>query len=107
MWFTLVWHPDFKSIVGKTESSTNLTDQEFDVLDELYFVVHFKELYEKMGWDKQELMQTLIKLIHKDWVKCMDSPDGLSYTGDLNMLQDLDQMFFLATKKGLLKHNSV
>jgi len=84
-----------------------VTDQEFDILDELYFVISFQDLMRNLSWPAEEVLPVLKDLVAKEMVKCIDpqSEDEIELS-----LADLDKQYkkilFLATKKGLMEHNS-
>ncbi|KOF03444.1 hypothetical protein AWW67_17110 [Roseivirga seohaensis] len=82
-----------------------MTDNEFDVLDELYFVQPFNAILEETQLAESELKEVLSGLLNKGWVKCFgdrqaEMPIALSELGN-----DLTSYFYLATKEGLLVHN--
>ena len=83
-----------------------LTDEEFDLLDELYFVQSFDYLLEELGWSDEVLLQTLHSLFQKAMIKCLASPDDELF-GDVDILNEGKSMLFLATKKGLMAHNAI
>lgn len=81
-----------------------MTDEEFDLLDELYFVQHFDYLKETMGWEDEQLLSVLDSLYKKSFIKCLKGPDDEIF--DLDSIKEEGKgMFFLATKKGLMAHN--
>jgi len=83
-----------------------LTDQEFELLDALYFVASFEELKAELHWEEFVLRDRLLDLYHKGWLKC------LNYTKDeeVDDLKDFEFQYknyhYLASKEGLLAHNS-
>jgi hypothetical protein len=83
-----------------------MTDLEFDMMDELYFISSFQELKDKLSLEETELVNVLHKLIQKGWVKCLeketdDEPEVLP-----NFKAEYQNYNYLATKAGLLAHNS-
>ena len=84
-----------------------MTDQEFDILDELYFVQTFDALLQSTHLSEPELKQWLNQLINKGLVKCLNSltEEVLTQTPDFE--DRYKKYFYLATKAGLLAHNSV
>ena len=83
-----------------------MTDLEFDVLDELYFVIAFQDLQHTLSIDERELQEILYNMIGKGWVKCM-----ISFTEEAaplkdDFIQNYHNYQYLATKAGLLAHNS-
>ncbi len=85
-----------------------MTDKEFDILDELYFVTSFPELKSNSGMSCPDLIVELRQLIAKSWIKCID-PDTEQDISD-QPIEELEKQYetilFLATKKGLMEHNS-
>lgn len=82
-----------------------MTDHEFDVLDELYFVISFNEILEAVDLEEAALLSVLKTLLEKGWIKCFrnHSEEVLPY--ELNMDQHYQKYSYLATKSGLLAHN--
>lgn len=83
-----------------------MSDQEFDVLDELYFVHSFQEVQEATGLKPNDLKLVLQELLEKGWVRCMEARDGEGSAGKIDFQKNYQNYFYLATKAGLLAHNS-
>ncbi|MBW3470363.1 hypothetical protein [Arthrospiribacter ruber] len=83
-----------------------MTDEEFDVIDELYFVQHFSYLKESLGWEEQLILQTLSSLQEKGYIKCLTAPDEEVFE-KIDLLEQGRKLYFLATKKGLMEHNAL
>jgi hypothetical protein len=84
-----------------------VTDQEFDVLDELYFVISFQDLMRNLSWAEQDLLSVLQALFAKELVKCIDPQSEEEMELSSAALQkQYKKILFLATKKGLMEHNS-
>ncbi|WP_017732897.1 hypothetical protein [Nafulsella turpanensis] len=83
-----------------------MTDQEFDVMDELYFVQSFAELQQSCQLEAQELKQLLLSLIRKEWVRWMIDRADEAPSGETIQEEQMEQYYYLATKAGLLAHNS-
>jgi len=83
-----------------------MNDLEFEVLDELYFVQSFAYLQKQLQLEEQALREILRTLLQKEWIKCFK--DGFHEIPDTEA--DFDNKYqdyhYLATKKGLLAHNS-
>lgn len=83
-----------------------MTDLEFDILDEIYFVESFASIQSKLNIDAQSLKASLKNMIEKGWVKCFAN----QYTEvvfDTHSFEEKYQIYhYLATKEGLLAHNS-
>ena len=82
----------------------NMTDLEFDLLDELYFVISFQSILVELNWSSEVLTQELEKLLHKEWIKTIETETMLELT-HMPPTADFHKYLFLATKKGLLAHN--
>ena len=81
-----------------------MTEDEFDLIDELYFVISYQELKSQIGWEENQLNQILKSLFDRGWVRLFEDPDG---TSDCEEWPDkLDGLFYLASKAGLKAHNS-
>ncbi len=83
-----------------------MSDAEFDVMDELYFVQSFHDLRNSLSLADEELGQTLHLLIEKDWVKILRTVDEELPLAEANFEYKFRSYFYLATKAGLLAHNS-
>ncbi|EON79415.1 hypothetical protein ADIS_0105 [Lunatimonas lonarensis] len=83
-----------------------MTDDEFDLLDELYFLQSYEYLKETLGWEHSRLVATLDLLYAKEFVKCYSAPDTEVF-GEVNLERDGHRFYYLATKMGLLKHNAL
>ena len=82
-----------------------MTDAEFDVLDELYFVTSFEDLRQRTELAEAALTSTLAQLVARGWVKCL-GPDGEVLADPAVFEQYPDRCHYLATKPGLLAHNT-
>jgi hypothetical protein len=83
-----------------------MTDLEFDLMDELYFVQPFSHLVQTLQWEEETLLQTLESLYQKGYIKCLQSPDYEIFD-KIDWLKEGRDLFYLATKKGLMAHNSI
>jgi hypothetical protein len=83
-----------------------MTDQEFDLLDELYFVQHYSELKRQLSWEDDLLLRLLKNLYEKELIKCFRTPDDEVFQVD-NLYLEGKTYYYLATKKGLMIHNSL
>jgi hypothetical protein len=82
-----------------------MEDIEYDVMDELYFVISYKDLQNALGISDGALKQVLQNLIQRDWVKCLKTIDQEVVAGEYDFDQFYQQYYYLATKAGLLAHN--
>lgn len=83
-----------------------MSDEEFDLLDELYFVQPFEYLQSSLGWEEGLILKTLDSLYQKGMIKCLTEPDQERFDA-VNIFQEGINLFFLATKKGLMAHNTL
>lgn len=83
-----------------------MSDLEFEVLDELYFVTHFRELLKSTGLEDNELKPVLIKLYKKDWIRCFTEPDEEIDQKDIDLEVRFRNYYYLASKEGLMAHNN-
>ena len=78
-----------------------------DILDELYFVTSFNDLRNALGLPEETLCLELKKLLELEFVKSFfPDPDSEITFAPETFDQDCNRYFYLATKKGLLAHNS-
>ncbi len=83
-----------------------MSDAEFDLLDELYFVQPYHYLLDSLGWDEHLLLSTLDSLYRDGLIKCLQSPDEERFDV-VDVLGEGRSLYFLATKKGLMAHNAL
>lgn len=85
-----------------------MEDIEFDVLDELYFVQSFDDLQHALDLPLEQLLDTLSQLIERGWVKCFqqEGSDEVVNNEEINLPKYYNTYQYLATKEGLLAHNS-
>lgn len=83
-----------------------MTDLEFDVLDELYFVQSFTELQKETGLDATTLKEVLAGMYGKGWLRCLPEPSGGEDYRGKDFPENYSATYFLASKEGLLAHNS-
>lgn len=83
-----------------------MSDDEFDLLDELYFLQSYDYLKKELGWEDKRLSTTLQQLLQKEWIKCFQAPDEEVFE-KVDIASSGQKYYYLATKKGLLKHSSL
>lgn len=83
-----------------------MSDLEYEVLDELYFLIHFKELMEAMGLEDSDLKPVLIKLLRKGWLRCYSEPDVELNDNEVDLEVSFRNYYYLASKEGLKAHNN-
>ncbi|NLR90422.1 hypothetical protein [Flammeovirga agarivorans] len=83
-----------------------MTEEEYLVLDELYFVTSFDNLKQETNLSEESLKLTLKTTIEKGWVRCFNSPEEeIEITMD-DFEEHYTSFFYLASKKGLFAHNA-
>lgn len=84
-----------------------MTDFEFDLLDELYFVKSMQELNSLFKDQTIDISTKLWTMIEKGWVKVMDRVDNeLQVTKD-EYITNCHSFLFNISKKGLMAHNQI
>ncbi len=84
-----------------------MTNQEFNLLDELYFVKSFAELQDELDMKKDALKEVLLQVIDKEWVGCYATPMVGLTVEKADFEGNYLEYFYLATKKGMFEHNSL
>ena len=82
-----------------------MSEEEFEVIDQLYFVTSYKDLNDSCSLNETELLEVLISLSDKGWVKCYAEPDKEIGLTETDLKKNYDNYEYLATKQGLLAHN--
>lgn len=83
-----------------------MTEIEYNILDELYFVCSFSDLKEKLRLSEGELKFNLLNLIDKGWLNYFQELDGIQNPSLADVSKALNNLYFLASKEGLFAHNS-
>ena len=82
-----------------------MTDQQFTLLDELYFIQNVQSLQTELGWAKDEVIKILLQLFENGWLKVVRLDDEIEISKE-ELAQQINQYGFIASKKGLFAHNS-
>lgn len=83
-----------------------MSDLEYDVLDELYFVQSYNYLKNTLSWEDDMLRDTLKRLLEKGWIKCFVDPKEEIFDNEIDIDTQYRKYFYLASKAGLFAHNS-
>jgi hypothetical protein len=83
-----------------------MTDNEFDVLDELYFLQSFNALAKSVHISEKDLVDVLKVLIKKGWLRTYINPNDEIRFDAIQFEKDYHKYYYLASKEGLLAHNS-
>ncbi len=83
-----------------------MSDEEFDVLDQLYFVTNLEQIQTEIDTERRELVRILSQLYQKGWIKILETVDDEASSELIDLNNLAGKYFYLATKEGLLAHNS-
>ena len=83
-----------------------MNDEEYDIIDELYFVTPYSVLKEQTGFTDDILKQNLITLIRKGFIKVFVTMNEEAELSKIDMQEKFSNYCYLASKKGLFEHNS-
>lgn len=93
---------------GKAERSAIMTENEFAILDELYFVTSYSDLKSTSALTDEELCTALRDLIGKGYIRILYPDPDTDYAYDeATFKQRCQEYYYLATKAGLVVHNSI
>lgn len=84
-----------------------MTDLEFDLIDNLYFVQRFEALCKAVEIEEEELKNILFLMVEKEWIKVMDMNTDEEIVDSEVWTKNYSNYFYLATKKGLFAHNTL
>ena len=82
-----------------------MTDQEDQIIDQLYFVTPFKMIAGEVDLSDEQLAAELWSLINKGWIKCYAGPENEIQVSRTEFDNQFTNYHYLASKKGLLEHN--
>jgi hypothetical protein len=83
-----------------------MSDREYEILDTLYFTVSFDYLEKELNTESVQLCDELIALINKGWVKCIEKTSEKEIEDIERIKNNYKEYNYLASKKGLMAHNS-
>ena len=83
-----------------------MSEAEYNIMDQLYFVTSFSDLTELIGEDESVITTVLWKIIIKGWVKCFDGPENELDLVEEDFKANFMNYHYLASKQGLLEHNA-
>ncbi|WP_439882250.1 hypothetical protein ACSX1A_03610 [Pontibacter sp. MBLB2868] len=85
-----------------------MSENEFDILDELYFVTSYPDLKSTLSLTDNEICAALQSLIRHGYVKILYPDQDTEHEyNEAEFSKNCQKYFFLATKAGLVVHNSV
>ncbi len=83
-----------------------MTDLEFDILDELYFVISFDELVENSGHSEDDVVNVLKELYNRKWIRVLLTVEKDEDPKSIDLDRNYEKYLYLASKQGLFAHNS-
>jgi len=83
-----------------------MSDLEFDILDELYFLIHYDDLSQTLGLSDEDLKPILQKMVRKGWLRCYTEPDVELEATNIDIEINFRKYHYLASKEGLKAHTS-
>jgi hypothetical protein len=83
-----------------------MSDLEFDVLDEMYFVQSFADLMMTTDLEEKELRPILLKMLKKGWIRCYRTVSEEVPAEEIDFELEFRNYYYLASKAGLIAHNS-
>ncbi len=84
-----------------------MSDLEDDILDELYFLISYKELISSIGLEDDDMKPVLVKLLRKGWLRCYDEPEKELNNNEIDLEINFRNYYYLASKAGLTAHNNI
>ncbi|MHA6248143.1 hypothetical protein ACXYMU_09425 [Pontibacter sp. CAU 1760] len=85
-----------------------MSENEFDLLDELYFVTSYADLRSTLSLSDEEMCAGLQALIRQGYVKILYPDQDTDHTYDeASFSRQCQEYYYLATKAGLVVHNSI
>lgn len=83
-----------------------MTSEEFDVLDELYFLTDLKDLTSSLEMESGLVLPIIFNLYSKGWVVVMAGDERIAGLTWEDFQDRAEGHSYLATKSGLFAHNS-
>ncbi|GJM30275.1 MAG: hypothetical protein DHS20C17_29100 [Cyclobacteriaceae bacterium] len=83
-----------------------MTELQYQIMDELYFVISFEDLKEKLSLSDSKLKLVLGSLLALDYVKCFNNVSDEIPPQHLDFENNYRKYHYLASKEGLFAHNS-
>lgn len=79
-----------------------MEEAEFEVLDELYFVISYSDLLNSVDLEEDVLQRVLLQLLDKEWIRVYRNEEEVEKP---DLKNNFKSYFYLASKKGLFAHN--
>ncbi|MEO5674301.1 MAG: hypothetical protein ABIQ74_06615 [Chitinophagales bacterium] len=85
----------------------SLTEMEYRILDELYFLSSFESVIENLGESKDLIIAGMKHLLENELIIQVKMNAGKEEKLETPDYPALEKSFFVASKKGLILHNSI
>ena len=83
-----------------------MTEQQYEIMDELYFVISFIELKERLILNEAELKKSLAALLELNYIKCFTNVSDEIPPEHIDFENNYRNYHYLASKEGLFAHNT-
>lgn len=83
-----------------------MTELEYEILDELYFVISFQDLRQHLSLEEAELKKALSSLLQRNYIKCFGNISDEIPPEHLDFENNYRNYHYLASKEGLFAHNT-
>ena len=83
-----------------------MTELEYEILDELYFVISFQDLKQRLSLEEAELKSALSSLLQQDYINCFGNISDEIPPAQLDFENNYRNYHYLASKEGLFAHNT-
>lgn len=83
-----------------------MTEHEYVIMDELYFVISFGELQQKLSLEETNLKASLAALLERKYIKCFSNVSDEIPPEHIDFENNYRKYHYLASKEGLFAHNS-
>ena len=88
------------------KQTVSMTDREYEIMDELYFVISFRELLDNLPFEENELKTVLATLLDKQYIKCFSNVSDEIPPEHIDFENNYRNYHYLASKEGLFAHNT-
>jgi len=82
-----------------------MTNAEFLLLDELYFITAYSDLLRRIDLNENEIRKVLFDLFEKKWIRIFSDIHTEISPNHNEFLKNYHQYYYFASKEGLLAHN--
>jgi hypothetical protein len=84
-----------------------MTEQEYTLLDELYFLTPFDALKTALGWEEKTVLDVLEQVNQKSWLRVYITPSNELLPNEINIAEKGKGYSYNASKAGLFALNQI